>query len=767
MACQPDDREDSYAKSRKWGNFELLALVGRGSFGEVFRAWDPHLQREIGLKLLRQRSIGEAAQFEQLLREARALASVRHPNIVPIYGVDRYDGLVGFWTDFVHGKTLAQVVREQGPYGFSEAALVGLDVCKALSAVHRAGLLHRDIKAENVMREEGGRILLMDFGLSTLLQGQADLAGTPRYMAPELFRGAPASIASDVYSVGVLLFYLVSGEYPGQRVEGGGAAAQPDLRGDEATAEASNVHSLPTDLRPRSGVANATESRSVIDYRPDIPEAFARIIDTAIHPAPLKRFSSAGALSAALADVLAGPVAGDAVSQAPEMRRKRQPKWVYEAALAVLLLTVAGGLVYFVQGRTARGAHSNPAATLGAEGGLNDKYLQAEALLERYDKRQNVADAIVLLQQVLAQDANYALAQAGLGQALFLQYRVTRIPDQLDQARAACNRAIQLDADLAPPFVTLARIDAMAGNTALATQEVQKALKIDPRSAEAYGAQAEVFNAEGRSADAMASVQKAMDLAPESWRWPVLLGSYYFGAGRLQEAAEQFRNANDNTPNKDNATALLDLGLVSLQLNRLDEARSSFEKSAQIEPSFAAYSALAELLTTEGKSTDAVEIATKAKDLSPANYVAWGNLASAYLWNPGGHDKAMEAYRKAIELAEVSRKQTPEDAPLLAALGGFYADIGQSDRGLALLRKAVALAPDDPNVLFRAGDGFEASHHRSEAIHLIAKSLARGYHANQLERSPELAGLRADVNFQKALIVDKANLSLDKAKESR
>ena len=182
MEINSEERGQRLAKGGSWGSFELLELVGRGTFGEVFRAWDPRLQREIGLKILMPRSVGGEAQFEELLREARALASVRHPNIVPIYGVDRHEGLVGFWTDFVHGKTLSTLVREQGPLGYREAALVGLDVAKALSAVHRAGLLHRDIKAGNVMREEGGRILLMDFGLTTLPQRQTGVAGTSMHL---------------------------------------------------------------------------------------------------------------------------------------------------------------------------------------------------------------------------------------------------------------------------------------------------------------------------------------------------------------------------------------------------------------------------------------------------------------------------------------------------------------------------------------------------------------------------------------------------------
>jgi tetratricopeptide (TPR) repeat protein len=127
----------------------------------------------------------------------------------------------------------------------------------------------------------------------------------------------------------------------------------------------------------------------------------------------------------------------------------------------------------------------------------------------------------------------------------------------------------------------------------------------------------------------------------------------------------------------------------------------------------------------------------------------------------------METYRKAIELAEGSRKETPGDAQLLATLGGYYAISGQSENSLKLLRQAVVLAPDNPQVLFVAGDGYEILHRRSDAILLIARSLALGYNADQLQRSPELASLRADSRFKEALNSERGKLSLDKAGKTR
>src|SRR5204862_2087023 len=129
--------------------------------------------------------------------EARMLAQVRHPNVVTVYGADRCEGRVGLWMEFIHGQTLEQVVCERGPFGAGEATLIGLDLCRALSAVHRAGLLHRDIKAHNVMREDGGRIVLMDFGtgFDHAVDSEASargLAGTPLYLAAEILDGVEA-----------------------------------------------------------------------------------------------------------------------------------------------------------------------------------------------------------------------------------------------------------------------------------------------------------------------------------------------------------------------------------------------------------------------------------------------------------------------------------------------------------------------------------------------------------------------------------------------
>jgi serine/threonine protein kinase len=139
-----------------------------------------------------------------------------------VYGTDQIDGRIGIWMEFVNGRTLGSLLKSNGPYGAREAAGIGVDLCRALAAVHAAGLVHGDVKAHNVMRAAGGRTVLMDFGTGKDLvieaevsgSGGDDFAGTPLYVAPEVFEGQPRTKRSEIYSLGVLLYHLVTDAYP-------------------------------------------------------------------------------------------------------------------------------------------------------------------------------------------------------------------------------------------------------------------------------------------------------------------------------------------------------------------------------------------------------------------------------------------------------------------------------------------------------------------------------------------------------------------------
>ncbi|HYT76212.1 MAG TPA: serine/threonine-protein kinase [Vicinamibacterales bacterium] len=316
-----DVAEASPPNRLQWGRLAIEGELGSGAFCEVYRAWDPDLRRHVALKVFRTRGAGCAS--ESLLHEGRLLARVRHPNIVTVYDVEQRDGEVGLWLELIDGRTLTHEVTTTGPLGFREAALIGQDLCRALAAVHRAGLVHRDVKPQNVMRERGGRIVLMDFGIGWELgktPDVTDIGGTPLYMAPELFGGAPATISSDIYSLGVLLFYLVTGSHPVT------AATRAELE---------HAHTV-------------RRHQLLQDARSDAPAAFVQAIERACAARPEERHESAGAMERALAAVLG-------VSTAPPPRAAGATRaWSNRGRLlvwmaATALVAVAGGLFMWHQ----------------------------------------------------------------------------------------------------------------------------------------------------------------------------------------------------------------------------------------------------------------------------------------------------------------------------------------------------------------------------------------------------------------------------------
>ncbi len=681
-----------------WGSFRLLNKVGQGGFGEVYRAWDSNLQREVALKLLLHGADDDEA-YAAMLREARLMARVRHPNIVPVYGVDRQEGRVGFWSDFVRGNTLSALLALQGPFGPRETALIGVELCRALSAVHAAGLLHRDIKTGNVMREEGGRILLMDFGLSSDSGHGHAGGGTPLYMAPELLSGGNATVATDIYALGVLLFHLSSGKYP----------VEAD-RLDELRA----AHS--------SGAR-----RTLIDTRPDLPEGFARTIETAIDPDPAKRYASAGQMLAGLSEGSEAEV------------QVRKPRWRREAVVAAIVLALAGS-AYF----TKPVLQYFQAQKVGTSTSVYDAYLAAQDLLVRYDKKGNLDTAIDSLKKIVAEDPNFALGYAALGRAYFLKYRTTRDSALVQKARDASNRALALDKQLAPVHATLGLLYNITGQSALAMQEVRQALQLDASSPENYAAEADVYRSQGRTKDAESALQKAIDLAPDDWRWANQLGILHYETGKWAEAASQYKKATEIAP--DNAIALTNLGMVYYKQDRFSEARAILERSIQIQPRFSSYGTLGSILSTEGKYPEAAVMYQKAVDLNKTDYITWGNLGSAYL-RSGDKEKAKTAHQQAIALAERSKTDNRNDGRLLAFLAGYYAVSGQPDRSLPLLRQAIAVAPDNIDVIYHVGETYEVLGHRADALRWITKALDLGFSPETVRRSPELADLRADPHF--------------------
>ncbi|MGH9866953.1 MAG: serine/threonine-protein kinase [Candidatus Polarisedimenticolia bacterium] len=328
-----------------WGHLRILERLGGGGFAEVYRAFDTALEREVALKLPRH-EVEKAGRGRfsvvSFLEEARKHARVKHPNVLVIHGADFHEGRAGIWTDLLEGKTLEECLTSVGPFSEREAANIGIELCRALAAVHAAGMLHRDVKTSNVMREVGGRIVLMDFGCvgeaTPVGAGTArQTSGTPAFMAPEvLLDGQPASVASDIYSLGAMLYRLVSGRDP---VSAGALSDHFEkLRRGEVT--------------------------PLLDARSDLSPAFARVVEKALAHDPSQRYASAGMLERALA-------AAEPVPPPPRPRR------IY-AVMTALAMTPLAALLWIVW----------PSASFSVEAAL---YRQGNQVEERLLQDSHVA----------------------------------------------------------------------------------------------------------------------------------------------------------------------------------------------------------------------------------------------------------------------------------------------------------------------------------------------------------------------------------------
>jgi hypothetical protein len=264
------------------GRYHIERELGRGGMGAVYLARDLKLDRLVALKVLPPEYATNTSLRERFLRETRTAASFSHPNIVPVHSVEEHDGVLAFAMGFVEGESLAERVKRQGPLDARTVAKLLTDVAYALAYAHGRGVVHRDIKPDNIMIERAtGRALLMDFGISRTITTSVETAGltrvgevvgTPEFMSPEQSTGDQVDGRSDLYSLGLVALFALM--------------ARPVITGDST--QQIIVKQLTETLPP---------TRSL---RPDTPVALAEAIDRCVMKDPAARFASAESLVEAL-----------------------------------------------------------------------------------------------------------------------------------------------------------------------------------------------------------------------------------------------------------------------------------------------------------------------------------------------------------------------------------------------------------------------------------------------------------------------------------
>jgi tRNA A-37 threonylcarbamoyl transferase component Bud32/Flp pilus assembly protein TadD len=314
MRLQPGDRI---------GHYEILAPLGAGGMGEVFRARDARLGRTVAIKALRKEAIADRERLRRFFAEAKTIASLNHPNVVTLYDLHEDESGPCIVTELVEGRTLRELIAD-GPMDGEAALRIGVQLADGLAKAHEAGVLHRDVKPENVMVTAGGLVKILDFGLAKLLAADETvvglaaaepavtqtgmIVGTPAYLSPEQLRGRPADTRSDVFAVGLVLYELLAGANP--------------FRRDSAI---ETMHAI-LQVTPEP-----------VDAAFGAPPELSAIIRRATDKDPAKRFADAREMAASLRTVRVDPGA-----LARPAARRRPPVLVWSAgAIVVVLLALA------------------------------------------------------------------------------------------------------------------------------------------------------------------------------------------------------------------------------------------------------------------------------------------------------------------------------------------------------------------------------------------------------------------------------------------
>jgi tRNA A-37 threonylcarbamoyl transferase component Bud32/tetratricopeptide (TPR) repeat protein len=681
-----------------WAHLTLIERLGGGASGDVYRAWDRHLEREVALKLLRGDESVDDLSESRIAREGRLLARVRHPNVITVHGVAAHDQRVGLWMDLVRGVTLEQQLTANGPLSAREAALVGIDLCRALAAIHAAGLIHRDVKAQNVMREDGGRIVLMDLGTSREMAADGgpravpDLAGTPLYLAPELFSGAKASERTDLYSLGVLLYRLVTASFPVR------AATMPGL-------VEGHKNGLGVRLR---------------DARADLPTAFVRVVDRAIARDPSQRYASAGALEADLM-AIAGDMAVPASVAAPAaLSGTRSRRW-RTAALASL----AAAAAITVIGVGVFRAPDRPLAT-GAPVG---KVKLAVLPLQNLTGRQDLAEWPQLIQTLFVDEVagvqNVSIADPlSMNTALSKALGTTpaRRSPELFEALRGMQVTMVIDGSLRQAGgagdgyqMQINLIDVATGDTRFPgrVHVASEDALVDAVKSLADGVlgfvQLQVLQlANDKDLRPWLSLRRQNIQAVNA----LLQATQHIYRYELAAGTRYLERALELDPSFIVPRVWLIPGLVGQ--GKLEEARASYEYLRTLEASASPFEqamiAFAGARVTGDLATQAAELET-ALEYLPGNNILLANLAEIRELK-GDCEGALNAMRPAVDM----RWQYP---PLYSLWGMCMVQTGRANEARGVLRDATSLPAVHPNVYgilealsLAAGDEAGAARHR-------------------------------------------------------
>jgi tetratricopeptide (TPR) repeat protein/TolB-like protein len=791
--------------------FRVIREVARGGMGVVYEVFDEKLERRVAIKC------AKAGFNRRLPPEVRNAREISHPNVCRIFemhtaATDR--GEIDFITmEFLDGETLAERLR-RGPLPETEARTIARQLCAGLAEAHRRNVIHGDLKSGNIILTNGAggsmRAVITDFGLARGVgasQGNTqsvEAGGTPYYMAPELWKGEKASVASDIYALGVILFELIGGK----RAR---SAEAPTISLEE------RINWKPPAVHPKWDriLARCLDPDPANRFRDadEIAEAFAppsrRWLLTAaaaialvavsgvitwqstVEPKESVRLALAPFESDQATSQLSGDLFRDTAEQLSRVKGNDHTRFAFVAARGDRRITdpferavelkateVLHGTLSSENGKVIVTAYLTD-----AHSGLNATEWKAEYELPelRYipvalagvvtealhltplapapmkaaarqayemgikDTRQNstIDAALPLLESAVGADPDSALTHAGLAEAQWFKYVITKDQVWLERARELVKAAEKRNSDLAAVHRIRGALTNHDGRYEQAIADYLRAIEIEPGNSDAYRRLGITYENNNQRDKALGAYLKAVEVARTYFKPYQDLGAFYYHAGNYHEAARQFETEVWLAPGESGAHFAL--GTAYVELGYYDQAEDEFRTALTQGETPSLLDNLGVVLMDEGRDSEAITYFRRSLNLSPgASSLSWINLATA-LRRTGRGAESAEANRKGLELAEKEMSRDPRNSRVRSRLAYLCARRNERGRAESEIAQALQLSPNDADTVWFAAVTWEALGRRDETLKLL--TTAPPGVLRDLSHWPDVADLAKDPRF--------------------
>ncbi len=605
--------------------YRIERILGRGAFGTVYLAHDTFLDRPVAIKELTRTSQTDEVAFKRFLQEARAAGGLNHPHVVTVHALKVVEPNVYLVMEYLPGGSLRVLLEQRDSLPVEEAVRIAADACEGLAAAHAKGIIHRDVKPENVLLAEDGWAKVGDFGIAHVprgaggtylsqLTGTGFQPGTLMYMSPEQIRGQQVDGRSDVYQVGALLYEMLMGRH------------YVDLGALERRARetaGSNVMLFQARLYELLSEAICKrEPGGVCRVRSDVPEWVEEVVEAALAKGVEERPTAEEWVRALRS--------GEGMRVTPPMSPGPAQTSRGEKVAQVTLPVTSPGVMDVALAEE----HYNLGLAYGQQGRLDE--------------------AIRECQVALRINPNYAKAHYNLGVAYGQQGR-------LDEAIREYQVALRVNPNYAEAHYNLGVSYWQQGRLDEAIREYQAALRINPNFAEAHNNLGVAYGQQGRLDEEIRECQAALRINPNFADAHYNLGVTYGQQGHLDEEIREYQVALRINPNY--AEAHNNLGAAYGQQGRLDEAIREFQAALRINPNFAdRHNNLGRAYGQQGRLDEAIRECQAALRINPNYAGAHHNLGMVYR-QQGRLDEAIREANLALQLGDETARE------LLAMLG--------------------------------------------------------------------------------------------------